>query len=161
MDTFAVSCVGMRHVDPTYIFSEDHVYAFIPENNNPHDENAVLVVRADQDNRPVGHIAREFAPHLRRIMTAGELHTIRYDKSTSSTFKKTFQIEYVSPATKKMLDAQRVGVKRVRFSVVEPQEVILIERKTRPTETTTAGDFEQQVSPPTPPRRSSPEPRVS
>lgn len=159
MDTFAVTCVGMRHVDPTYIFSDDHVYAFVPENDNPHDENAVLVVRGDQDNRPVGHIAREFAPHLRRIMTDGELHTIRYDKSTSSTFKKTFQIEYVSPATKKMLDAQRVGAKRVRFSV-EPEEVILIEQTTRPTETTTARDLEQ-VSPPTPPRRSSPETRVS
>lgn len=147
----------MRYVDPTYIFSEDHVYGFVPENDNPHDNNAVLVVRRDQENRPVGHIAREFAPHIRRIMTEGDLCTIRYDKSTSSTFKKTFQIEYVSPAVKKMLDTQRVGEKRVRFSA-NPDEVVFIERKTRPTGTKIVEEFEQ-ADPPTPPRRSSPVPR--
>lgn len=137
MDTFAVSCVGMRHVDPTYIFSEEHVgmhrYAFLPEDDNSHDKNAVLVVRADQDNRPVGHIAREFAPHLRRIMAEGVLHTIRYDKSTSNTFKKTFQIEFTSPAMKKMIDAQKVGAKRVRFSMLEPH---IIEQTTKSTAST-------------------------
>ena len=145
----------MRHVDPTYIFSEDHSYGFVPENDNPHDSNAVLVVRRDQENRPVGHIAREFAPHIRRIMTEGDLCTIRYDKSTSSTFKKTFQIEYVSPVVKKMLDTQRVGEKRVRFST-EPDEVVLIERRTRPTETKIVEKEFEQADPPTPPRQSSP-----
>ena len=121
MDTFAVSCVGMRHVDPSYLFDERHQYAFLPDENNPHDENAVLVVRADQENRPVGHIAREFAPHIRRILNEGELHTIRFDRSTSNTFKKTFQIEYTSPATKEMLHQTRKR-KRVSFTDADSEK---------------------------------------
>ena len=151
LSRFAVHCVAMRHVDPSYRFRPDHRYGFLPEDDNRADPNAVLVVRRDQENRPVGYVAREFAPHLRRIMAKGRLETVDLDPSSSNEYKKTLQISYVSPAVlemqKRMQQESPRKKKRVRFS-----DDVVTRTKTSPSRTN-SGDERERAPPQSPPPR--------
>lgn len=94
-----VHCVGMPHVDPAYKWNnETAVYALLPEPNIPHDPNAIKVVRADQENRHLGYVAREFAPDVARILDEGQLLSVRYTAAQSNTYRRVLHLEYISPA---------------------------------------------------------------
>jgi len=94
-----VHCVGMSHVDPAYKWNyETAVYSFLPEPNNPHDPNAIKVVRVDQENRHLGYVAREFAPGVARILDDGQLVSVRYTATQSNTYRRVLHLEYISPA---------------------------------------------------------------
>ena len=92
MPSCAVHCVGMMHVDPSYRFSEDHMYSFVAEPDNRYDPNAIMVVRRDQDGRHVGYLAREFAQHIGPILHV--IQSITFDAENSNTYKKVFHVHF-------------------------------------------------------------------
>ena len=88
----------MMHVDPAYRFSEDHEYGFIEEPTNPHDSDAIMVVRKDQEDRHVGYVGREFAKHVKPILQHGNLISVKYDPEKSNAYRRILHLNYESPA---------------------------------------------------------------
>lgn len=105
-----VHCVGMPHVDPAYRWDNERaVYALLAEPGNPHDPNAIKVVRADQENRHLGYVAREFAPDVARILDKGQLLSVRYTAAQSNAYRRVLHLDYISPA----LVQERATVERL------------------------------------------------
>ena len=107
-----VHCVGMGHAeDPGYRWNHDFSasYGLIPEPNNPHDPNAIKVVRKDHDDKHLGYIAREFAPGVLHILEQGQLLSVNYASANSNSYRRVLHLHFISPA----LVHERNTVKRL------------------------------------------------
>jgi len=100
----------MSHTDPVYRWNnESAMYAFLPEPTNPHDPNAIKVVRVDQENRHLGYVAREFTPDVTRILDKGQLLSVRYTAAQSNAHRRVLHLDYISP----VLAQERATVERL------------------------------------------------
>ncbi|MBC83343.1 MAG: hypothetical protein CL454_00615 [Acidimicrobiaceae bacterium] len=109
-DQCVVHCVGMAHVEPHYRWTDSSAaYGFVPEPTNPHDPNAVKVVRTDHEDRHLGYVAREFAPGVLDILQRGELLSVDHVSEHSNSYRQVLRVDFVSPA----LQRERDNVKRL------------------------------------------------
>lgn len=111
----SVHCVAMMHVDPSYRFSEAHVYGLKVEPDNPHDPYAIKVVRTDQDDRHVGYLGSEFARHVKSILEHGTLFSVTYSAEKSNAYRRILHLQYESPA----LVAERLRVATLERQLAE------------------------------------------
>ena len=127
-DTCVVHCVGMSHVEPGYRwnFTESipNTYGFVEEPTNPHDPNAVMVVRTDQENRHVGYVAKEFTRDVKNILQQCELLSIVYESDYSNSFRRVLRLRYVSPALLK--ERALVGRLKETLKHIKSEQACLI-----------------------------------
>lgn len=119
----AMHCVGMMHVDPSYKFHETHAYGLVEEPNNPHDSNAIMVVRTDQDGRHVGYLGTEFTRHAKSILQHGNLISISYDPEKSNQYRRVLHLEY---------ESQALLAERRRVHILEKQLADYIQSQREP-----------------------------
>ncbi len=105
------------------MFRETHMYGLAEEPNNPHDSNAIMVVRTDQDGRHVGYLGSEFARHAKSILQHGNLISVSYDSKKSNEYRRVFHLEYESPA---------LVAERHRVAILEQQLAEYIQSQREP-----------------------------
>ena len=99
LEKIPVVAVGMRfNAGPQFYFKDNHVIGLVPEPHNQYDPHAVKVVLLNQENRHVAYIGKRHSKHVSEIIANGVVHSVAYEKDTSTELAATLILTCESPA---------------------------------------------------------------